>query len=271
MQRKFLIAAAAIGLLALAGRAAATPIDLTTLQLNGIATAPSANDLNLGTGAGQAASAFIIAPIGSTAAFSGSFHISLTDNGGIDAFGRQADGVSFLIQADPNGATALGGGGGGIGSDGIQNGLGIGFQSWDNDHATIFQTNDVTCSYGAVYCGTKPLGNFSMGLNYDNQIDVAFAYSGGVLSYTATNNFLNGSMTAGTESISDSLAFDISTLGPNVYLGFTGGTGLSWAKQDVSNFDLTTGVPEPASWALMICGFGLAGAALRRRRTVVAA
>jgi len=31
------------------------------------------------------------------------------------------------------------------------------------------------------------------------------------------------------------------------------------------------GVPEPASWALMISGFGLAGAALRRRRTLAAA
>lgn len=30
------------------------------------------------------------------------------------------------------------------------------------------------------------------------------------------------------------------------------------------------GVPEPASWALMIGGFGLAGAALRRRRPLVA-
>jgi hypothetical protein len=30
-------------------------------------------------------------------------------------------------------------------------------------------------------------------------------------------------------------------------------------------------VPEPATWALMMSGFGLAGAALRRRRTVVAA
>jgi hypothetical protein len=30
------------------------------------------------------------------------------------------------------------------------------------------------------------------------------------------------------------------------------------------------GVPEPASWALMIAGFGLAGAALRRRRAAVA-
>ncbi len=31
------------------------------------------------------------------------------------------------------------------------------------------------------------------------------------------------------------------------------------------------GVPEPASWALMISGFGLVGAAMRRRRTMVAA
>ncbi len=32
-----------------------------------------------------------------------------------------------------------------------------------------------------------------------------------------------------------------------------------------------TGAPEPASWALMIGGFGLAGAALRRRKAVAAA
>jgi hypothetical protein len=31
-----------------------------------------------------------------------------------------------------------------------------------------------------------------------------------------------------------------------------------------------TGVPEPASWAMMIFGFGLAGAMLRRRRSVLA-
>lgn len=34
---------------------------------------------------------------------------------------------------------------------------------------------------------------------------------------------------------------------------------------------LNGAVPEPASWALMISGFGVAGAALRRRRTVAAA
>jgi hypothetical protein len=35
------------------------------------------------------------------------------------------------------------------------------------------------------------------------------------------------------------------------------------------NFVVTTGVPEPASWALMITGLGLAGAAIRRRAAAV--
>jgi len=36
-------------------------------------------------------------------------------------------------------------------------------------------------------------------------------------------------------------------------------------------FRVDSAVPEPAAWALMIGGFGLAGSALRRRRTVAVA
>lgn len=44
----------------------------------------------------------------------------------------------------------------------------------------------------------------------------------------------------------------------------------SFAINQVSLTDtIAGGVPEPASWALMISGFGLSGAALRRRRSVV--
>jgi PEP-CTERM motif len=42
--------------------------------------------------------------------------------------------------------------------------------------------------------------------------------------------------------------------------------GASWALKD---FALTTGVPEPGSWALMIGGLGLAGVALRTRRRIL--
>jgi hypothetical protein len=33
-----------------------------------------------------------------------------------------------------------------------------------------------------------------------------------------------------------------------------------------TDFIATTAVPEPASWAMLIIGFGLTGAAARRRR-----
>ena len=57
--------------------------------------------------------------------------------------------------------------------------------------------------------------------------------------------------------------------GPETYRFYSRASGVN-----AGNFALTQvggAVPEPASWALMIGGFGLAGAALRRRRTTVTA
>lgn len=42
--------------------------------------------------------------------------------------------------------------------------------------------------------------------------------------------------------------------------------GASWA---LDSFALTSNIPEPTAWALMIVGFGLTGAALRRRSALV--
>ena len=55
-----------------------------------------------------------------------------------------------------------------------------------------------------------------------------------------------------------------------------GGFSLSGSAQgniSIDNLTVTTGsggVPEPATWAMMISGFGMAGAMIRRRKTVVA-
>ncbi len=45
----------------------------------------------------------------------------------------------------------------------------------------------------------------------------------------------------------------------------------NWNQGLVTGFNETTGaVPEPATWAMMIAGFGIVGLAMRRRRTTIA-
>jgi hypothetical protein len=50
-------------------------------------------------------------------------------------------------------------------------------------------------------------------------------------------------------------------------------TGLAFTSSTVDGevIDPTPAIPEPSSWVMLIAGFGLVGAAARRRRTVVAA
>ena len=52
--------------------------------------------------------------------------------------------------------------------------------------------------------------------------------------------------------------------------GFTGGSDEEWGLDSLSINLTTPGVPEPGAWALMILGFGAAGAGLRRQRAAVA-
>lgn len=73
-------------------------------------------------------------------------------------------------------------------------------------------------------------------------------------------------------------------VGPNAQSGFTSlalnsgdlfafdqrslDSASGFGKATVSNFSAPGAVPEPATWAMMILGFGAMGVSLRRRRTV---
>ena len=250
----------------------AQAVDFSTLQLNGSATA-TASKLRLTPAVGGlAGSAFLKTAFDSTSTFTSSFTFTLT---GTD-FDPQADGITFMIQNNAAGTHALGGGGGGIGAEGLDRNVGVGFQSWDNDHATIFTDGDVFGGTAVLFppddgdpMTPDKTPNFFLGMHPLNVVDVNVSYDGTTLIYSAFNNSTG-------QAISDSLVFDLTTLGPQVYFGFTGGTGLSYSTQDITNWTLDgatpimAGVPEPASWTLMIAGFGGMGAVLRRRRAALA-
>lgn len=51
----------------------------------------------------------------------------------------------------------------------------------------------------------------------------------------------------------------------------SGGTFDNWSGNGTEHAFYLNAVPEPASWAMMITGFGLVGAAMRRRTTLLAA
>lgn len=84
------------------------------------------------------------------------------------------------------------------------------------------------------------------------------------LKVTANGNqyqaFIDGSATAAT------------TLTDTTFTGGRVGLYDEWGPMTFDNFSVTgsVAVPEPGTWALMILGFGGAGAALRRRRTAIA-
>jgi PEP-CTERM motif len=63
---------------------------------------------------------------------------------------------------------------------------------------------------------------------------------------------------------------NIAFLGGNpTFIGFGDGTGFANVNADIRALEFNSGaVPEPASWALMIAGFGLVGSAMRRHAAV---
>lgn len=118
-----------------------------------------------------------------------------------------------------------------------------------NSNQIMFQNND---SYGFSTTTTHP-----------------FSLTQGKW-YLASINF--GAQIVGNLYDSDGTTLLTSLTATGLDHGATGGVALrSFSGVNVDTVSLSGAVPEPASWALMIVGFGLVGVASRRRNAMAAA
>lgn len=186
------------------------------------------------------------------AAFKSAFTYQDLDLGG-------ADGVSFCLQNDPRGTTALGGGGGSLGVSGITPSLELELNLYNGNteiRGFAVKTNGLTGAGGANG-NYAPLG--SVNLNSGDPIDITVNYIGGLMSMTFTDAVAN-------TSFNTSMIVNLPELvGANTaFVGFTGAFGGTTAHQLISNFSFVslptetlsaTGTNIVIAWPGSIAGY----------------
>jgi hypothetical protein len=226
------------------------------------------------TGQSGAAYSTSAVTLGVNNTFSTVFQFQFTNPGGIDP----ADGITFVLAANPSG---LGAGGGGLGYEGVPNSVAIEFDTFWNGGLDL-NSNHVAVDTGGVLtdqASASPYGvtdcTFGNGIGAGcfangNIWTAIIGYNGSALSVRVADG------NAPFQTVISNYAIDISSaLGTNqAFVGFTAGTGSGFENQDILNwsFSNTTSLaaPEPATWAMMIVGFGLAGGMMRHRRRLTA-
>lgn len=246
----------AIAALALsASAAAAAPINLTDMELNGSANI-SGGELQLTPSLnGQAGSAFTDAyAIDGTTTFSAHFEflIETTATAG-------ADGLVFIVQNA--GINALGSGGFGIGYAGISPSIAIEFDTWVNsydpnaNHVGLNINGNITSDATA---------NPGFSLESSTSRHAWINYDG-----TTLDVFLSETDTMPLTAL---LSQDVSLsgLGTQAFFGFTASTGGARSEHRVLDFDLTVDsttapIPLPAGLPLMVAGLAALGLVRRRK------
>ncbi|MEW5684712.1 MAG: PEPxxWA-CTERM sorting domain-containing protein [Pseudomonadota bacterium] len=149
--------------------------------------------------------------------------------------------------------------------------------------ATTFMGQKIQGGLHGTFSFTSLQAFSRNGVNYGTGVNLlSGAFSGGTIIGAGTGS-VNGDALAGavvdyTSAVLDTSDFRLDTfiLSLNA-IHRNGGSGLAYTNgQSLKNFTATTtgqfaaAVPEPTTWALMIMGFGGAGAMLRNRRRALA-
>lgn len=148
------------------------------------------------------------------ASFQSAFSFEL--EGGTDG----ADGLTFTIQTDPDGASAIGATGGGLGFDGIANSVAIEFDTYKNgahdpndNHISIISGNTANALRTVT-----PSFDLNNGTRYYAWVD----YNG----VSDSLSFYLSDATSKPELALGKTTVDLEfVVGDNAYFGFTGGTG----------------------------------------------
>jgi hypothetical protein len=216
---RFLSVLMAGGMALCAGAAAAAPNPFEGLQLNGNAYIGTRGWLKLITQREQASSAYTTTPyaLDATFSFTSTFRVYST----VKKSGPQADGFAFVMQNDPSGDKALGYDGNCLAVCNIQNYAAIAFQSYVNDTAGLWLNGSTD---------TQP---FNLGSKND-YVDVTVTYNqmDTTLAFTAVNKNTG-------QTVSGSYTVDLTTLGPSVYIGFTGASGGAQSVEHVQRWSFT--------------------------------
>ena len=131
------------------------------------------------------------------------------------------------------------------------------------------------------YSDNLGVGNTNGGFAYSELLGGSFAQGAGTGYSFSGANFAG--IAGGQQQAGDLLSFDTTglsagsyskTITLNAYSSYAGLADRTLAPITLTISALVTGgavggVPEPASWAMMLAGFGLVGTAVRRRRTLL--
>jgi hypothetical protein len=207
--------------------------DHSDMVANGSAQFTTENLLRLNNNFSQAGSAFEVQRVG-VRGFTTSFQVRLHEG----TQPNPADGFTFLIQTD--GPTAVGGGGGSLGYQGIPNSIAVKFDVYDNEGET---TNSTGIFFGGGFPGLPhnpgevnvALDPNNVNLRSQSTKTITLTYDGHTLTETIhdpdpgkTNN--GDFTTTYTVDIAGMLGAD------TAFVGFSGGTGGLFSLQDILNW-----------------------------------